>query len=133
MTNNTILRVIAADGSPRKAVARPVQEPIRVTTPLASEFACHMSRKLRGATQHTAKKMFETLFNAGIETIDGWSIDDLIRGRLNPETGERYLPSGEVAKVRPDCGTNDGRYYGSKPKAPITSLYQTGVIWQSGS
>ena len=134
MNNTNIVRIISADGAARKAVARPVQKPVTVKpAPIASAFAVHMSEKLREATVHTRKKMFETLFNAGVTSIDGWSIHDLIRGRLNPQTGERTLPSGEKPKDIATTGGTDGRYYGSRIYAPITSLYQTGVVWSPAS
>jgi len=50
---------------------------------------------------------------------------------LNPETGDRIDQFGRI--VQGLFSPNDGRRYGSKPNAPITRLYQRGVIWSAAS
>ncbi len=130
MTNN-IISVSRTSTAAPKQVRR--NKPVSTVSPIASPFAVKMSDLLRKANRQKQEKMIAALHRAGKTIIDGWKIADLIVGRINPETGDRILPNGERATYVTPSGGADGRYYGSRTHAPVTSLYQTGVIWQSAS
>ena len=117
----------------RKGSDRPKQKPVSTVTPLASKFAIKLSTLLRRASRQKRDKMIEQLLIAGVDNVDGWSLKELAVGRINRSTGDRMLPDGTVARTRVTHSAGDGRYYGSSTHAPVTGLYQTGVIWSSAS
>ena len=100
--NQQIVRIIPSnvgdDVTPRKVspASRVAKKTIEKAVPLASQFACLMSKKLRAATRTKRTMMLMQLRQAGIQQIDGWSFKDLIDGRIQANTGLRLLPNGEV-------------------------------------
>jgi len=67
-----------------------------------------------------------------VTNIDGWSLDALVRGRINRETGDRVYADGSLNQGQ-RFSTEDGRYFGSSTQMPITQLHQCGVIWSAAS
>lgn len=96
---------------------------------LPDATAALVSEQLLRSPARKQQKMIETLLNAGVRYIEGWAISELVTGRINPNTGDRVLPSGVVASNRASDAAS-GRYWGSKTYSPVTSLHQTGVIWE---
>lgn len=132
-TKSQIVSITKADGDTRKVVQRPVVKLVNATGPIASKFAVKLSDLLRKSNVQKRDRMVQQLLQSGVTQIDGWSLNDLIIGRIDKNTGERILPNGTIAKVVRSTGSTDGRYYGSRTQAPVTSLYQVGACWQAGS
>ena len=132
-TNPQIVAVIKADADTRKSVQRPEVKRVNVVTPIASKFAVKMSELLRTSNRQKRDRMVAQLIASGVTQIDGWSLTELAIGRIDKNTGERMLPNGTIARVARTTGSSDGRYYGSRTQAPVTSLYQVGACWSAGS
>jgi hypothetical protein len=116
-----------------KGSSRPAHKRVSTVTPIASSFACKLSEMLRRVPLQRRDKMIQQLVVAGVTQVDGWSLKDLSIGRINPDTGDRILPNGQIARDTRGGSGSDGRYYGSCPQAPITSCTQMGVVWSPGS
>ncbi len=132
-TKPQVVALIKSDADTRKSVQRPATKRVNVVTPIASKFAVKMSELLRTSNRQKRDRMVQQLITSGITQIDGWSLTELAIGRIDKNTGERMLPNGTIARAVRTTGSSDGRYYGSRTQAPVTSLYQVGACWTAGS
>lgn len=132
--SNNILQIIPSTTrelhSPKKR--EKTAPAVATQRPNASPLAQAMSQKLRNANVQRRGRMIQQLQAAGITSIDGWSLDALVRGRINRETGDRVYPDGCLNQGQ-RFSAEDGRYFGSSTQMPVTSLRQTGVIWSAAS
>ena len=132
--SNEILQVISAVTGEVHSPKRREKTAPAVTTqrPSGSPLAQLMSQKLRDANVQRRGRMIQQLEAAGVTNIDGWSLDALVRGRINRETGDRVYPNGDLNRGQ-RFSAEDGRYFGSSTQMPVTQLHQTGVIWSAAS
>ena len=137
-TNNEIVSVTSPSGEireTRRFDKNGNQLPsvfVKISKQIGSDFAVLISKQLRKASRTRREAMMLQLAEAGITEINGWSINELIRGRLNRETGERQYPDG--SQVKPSLRAPElGIYYGAIPQVPVTELYQHGVVWSPAS
>jgi hypothetical protein len=106
---------------------------VDLVTPIAPPLVVQLSNQLRMATRSQQSRIVRELRAAGLDGLHGWTFDQMIRGRLNPDTGDRQYPTGRLNTQRAFVDHSIGVYYGSVSQLPVETLYQTGIIWQSAS